>query len=92
MTEEKEENLDSNDWIEIFRAIKKMHPFVIVFTIAFSLCFGTVFRSDLPLFSKLTVLGAGALLQFVLIVFEAYRIDKEEKQKSNDFPRLTGQN
>ena len=39
MTEEKEEKLHSNDWIEVFQAINKMHPFAIAFTIALSLFF-----------------------------------------------------
>jgi hypothetical protein len=31
-----EEKQDSNGWIEVFRAIKKMHPFVFVFTVVLS--------------------------------------------------------
>ena len=81
----KEENLESNDWIEVLRAIRKMHPFVIVFTVAMSFFFGVVVRSDMILASKLAIIGAAILLNVLAVAFEAYRIDQEEKQRMSVF-------
>jgi len=80
-----EENCKSDDWGEVFRAIFKLHPFVIGFTVTLSFFLGIIYRSNLFLVTKLTILGASALLQFLAISFEAYRIDKEEKQRMRVF-------
>jgi hypothetical protein len=56
-----------------------MHPFIIAFTFALSFFFGVIYRCILSFVTRLTVLGAGTLLQFLAVGFEAYRIDREEK-------------
>lgn len=75
----KEESSKSDDLGEVLRAMFKMHPFIIALTITLSIFFGIVYRSGLFLVTKLTILGAGVLLQVLAISFEAYRIDREEK-------------
>jgi hypothetical protein len=80
MCEEKEESRESNDLGKFFSTIRKMHPFVIAFSFALSFFSGIIFRSNMPLVTKLTVMGTCFLLTVFALCFEAYRIDREEKQ------------
>jgi hypothetical protein len=70
---------------EFFSLIRRMHPFILGYTVVLSFFSGIIYRSDLSLVTKLTVLGAGGLLQLIALSFEAYRIDREEKQRMKVF-------
>jgi len=80
-----EENAKSDDVGEVLRTIRNFHPFVIAFAVALSFFFGIVYRSNLSLVTKLTVLGSGLLFQFLAVSFEAYRLDREERQRMRVF-------
>lgn len=64
----------------------KVHPFFFVLTVALAYFFGFVYNSsDLSLVTKLTLMGACVLIQGSAIFFEAYRLDREEKQRMRVF-------
>jgi hypothetical protein len=71
----------SSDWIELIAIVRKMNPLVLVLAVFFAVISGVIIRCEIELTKKAVLVGSGVFLQFIALGFEAFRIEREEKQR-----------
>jgi hypothetical protein len=80
-----------NSWGESFFMLLKMNPFILILVIALTYVGNHVLVQPMNLHHKLFLLGSDIYLILVAVIFEVFRICKEEEQKEKAWRwRVTG--